>query len=166
MLWDLKTKQNMAIGDVARITFQAVELFSETMSFATFISAMVNADKDVFDGANCEKILTVAKDRGLSALIPTLSCSTKLTNHETVQPARLGLATSDTDSRYVIQSADSLEDSLTPTSNCPSAPDMSSSLLTPQCGTLGGSMSGLMTSSHWWYVLMLPCLAVWRRRKR
>jgi len=166
MLWDLKIKQNMAIGDVAQIVFQAVELFSETMSFATFVSALINADQDVFDGANCEKILTVAKDRGLSALISTLSCSDKLTDHEAGHVVRLGLATSDTDSRYILQSADSLEDSLTPTSNCPSAPNLSSSLLTPQCGTVGGKMTTLASLANGWYLLLLPFMTlIWHRRK-
>jgi hypothetical protein len=166
MLWDLKIKHSVPIADVARIVYKSLDLFASEMVYEQFIAALINADKELFEGANCNTILTAAKDRGLTTRIADLSCgATSLAAVDASAPLRLKEST-DTDSKFILKVSTNADEALATTSLCVSRPQAPGAMLTP-CGVVGHDGSTADSSALWWLGLgPFAAMAITRARRR
>jgi hypothetical protein len=160
MLWDLKISKGIPIEDVAKIVFKAVDFFASEMVYEQFISSLISADHEVFDGKNCAAILAAANERGLAARLQDITCdSSALTSSVDQIDSPLALTESETsgvDEKYILKISDNIEDALPTTSLCAAPAKTNGALLTP-CGVVGHDGAGPSSAG---YVLISPLFAL------
>jgi hypothetical protein len=76
MLWDLHSKDGMALEDITHLVLRAIDLLVEDSGYQHFVVGMMLADQALFQGGKCSLIHARALERGLGPLLTDLNCET------------------------------------------------------------------------------------------
>lgn len=69
MLWDLRTRGDIAPDDVARLTLKTTSFFAESSGFCDFLTALFAADRDLFGSSHQEALSAVVEKRGFGEFL-------------------------------------------------------------------------------------------------
>jgi hypothetical protein len=71
-IWDIA--QALDFEKASKITYKAIRLLPSAATYKNLLSALVDADKALYKGENCSKLLDVFNNRGFSNLLTGVSC--------------------------------------------------------------------------------------------
>lgn len=75
MVWDLYKADGIPLGDVTRMTLQAINFLVASSGYQHLILALMQADRSTFSGKYCERILSRAKSRGFGEFLADANCN-------------------------------------------------------------------------------------------
>ena len=78
VLWDLRASGDMAGDDVTKLALKAVSFFKTDSGFRDFLLTLFMADKELFAGANFEKIKARASERGMDPFLADITAEDSL----------------------------------------------------------------------------------------
>lgn len=74
MMWDLYKTDGIPLKDVTRLTLKAIDLMVASSGYQHLILALLVADKDIYQGNYCDRILSRAKSRGFGEFLTDTNC--------------------------------------------------------------------------------------------
>jgi hypothetical protein len=157
MIWDLYETDRIDRTLLAKVLLRAIGFLPQKADFEHLVVAMMQADRDLAGGVNCQKIYNRAIARGLGTKVSAFSCA----NYQTALSDFLATTTKSA-------MVDRLPGSSSGSSDAVVSPARQSSGTKKSSSSICGVIGGVFANSSWLHnlLMLLPIVAVYLQRGR